>query len=64
MRVAITNALLLGTASAFLVHFVLIGIYGYQIIAEPNPAILAIEIVSMIVIMLFALVNLKSLAGR
>ncbi len=64
MRAVITNALLLGTASAFLVHFVLIGIYGYQIIAEPNPVILAVEIVSMFAIVLFASLNLKSLAGR
>lgn len=64
MRAVITNVLLLGTASALLVHFVLIGIYGYQLIAEPNPVILAVEIVGMLAIVSFALVNLKSLAGR
>ncbi|MBA7591048.1 hypothetical protein ES708_33196 [subsurface metagenome] len=64
MRAVITNVLLLGIASAFLVHFVLIGIYGYQIIAEPNPVILRLEIVGMFAVVLFALVNLKSLAGR
>lgn len=64
MRAVITNVLLLGVASALGVHFILIGIYGYQIIAEPSPVILAGEIVSMIVIVVFALVNLKSLAGR
>lgn len=64
MRAVITNVLLLGTASALLVHFVLIGIYGYQLIDEPNPVILALEIVGMLAIVSFALVNLKSLAGR
>lgn len=64
MRAGITNALLLGSASALLVHFVLIAIYGYQLIAEPNPVILAIEIVGMFAIILFAFLNLKSLAGR
>jgi len=64
MREWMTNAIMLGLACGFLVHFLRIGIYGFQLIAEPNSFILALEIVVMVIIIVFAILNFIKLARR
>ena len=40
----IASLLLCGLSVAFLIHFALIGIYGRQLIQEPNPAVYWLEV--------------------
>ena len=48
MREYFSNTIIIGMATAFLVHFCLIAKYGQQRIQEPNFAILVIEMTLMI----------------
>ena len=48
MREYFSNTIIIGMATAFLVHFCLIAKYGQQLIQEPNFAILVAEITLMI----------------
>ena len=58
MREWITNLLLIGISIAFLVHFIMIKIYGSVVISEPNKLILGLEIVGFIAIIGFGIWNI------
>jgi len=64
MRDFITNLLLIGCASAFLVHFGMIAVYGRLYIKETSPVILGLEIAGMVAIILFGIANLINLIRR
>ena len=53
LREYFSNAIIIGLAMAFLVHFCLIAKYGQQTIQEPNLAILGAEITLMIGLIAF-----------
>jgi len=57
-RYVLSQALLLGCATALLWWSSLIAYYGSITISELNPALLTFEIVAMIGIMVFAVYNL------
>ena len=58
MREYLTNVFLIALAIAFLAHFALIVKYGGYFIQEPNSAILISEIVLLIGIVVFGILNL------
>ncbi len=43
---------------AFLVHFGLIAYFGQVVISEPHPVILALEMIGLIFLIVFAFLNL------
>ncbi len=57
LRWWMSNAIMLGLAVAFLVHFTKIALYGRIIIQEPNPIILSFEIAGLVAVVVFALLN-------
>jgi len=60
-REYITNVLLIGLSIAFLIHFLLIVCYGEFYVREPNILTLALEVVGLTIIVVFAI---KNIAGR
>ena len=58
MREYFSNAIIIGLAMAFLVHFCLIAKYGQQTIQEPNFAILVAEITLMIGLIAFGILGI------
>ncbi len=57
LRWWMTNAIMLGLAVAFLVHFTKIALYGRMIIQEPNLIILSLEIAGLVAVVIFAFLN-------
>ena len=58
MRYLLTNVIVISLSSAFLVHFGLIIYYGQIVISEPYPIVLALEIIGLISLIIFAVLNL------
>jgi len=61
LQECITNILLAGLATAFLVHFALIVHYGGYYIQEPNPLILVVEIMGLFAVLTFATLNVTGI---
>ncbi len=58
LRWWMTNAIMLGMAIAFLVHFGFIVMYKTLTIQEPSLIILSLEIAGLVAIVVFAFLNL------
>ena len=54
----LTNMIVIGLSLAFLVHFGLIAYYGQVVISEPHTVILALEIIGLTSLLVFASLNL------
>ena len=61
MRNVWANVTVIGLSLGFLVHFALIAYYGYILIREPHPVVLALEMVMLVGIIVFAVSNLRRL---
>jgi len=57
-RYFLANLLVISLSIALLAHFGLIAYYGQVIISESNPLILVLEITGLIVLIVFASLNL------
>ena len=58
IRHILTNMIVIGLSLAFLVHFGLIAYYGQVVISEPHTVILALEIIGLTGLIVFASFNL------
>lgn len=58
IRHILTNMIVIGLSIAFLVHFGLIAYYGQVVINEPHTVILALEIIGLTGLVVFAFINL------
>ena len=58
MRYLIVNIIVISLSIAFLVHFGLIAYHGQIVIKEPQPVVLALEIIGLISLIIFAVLNL------
>lgn len=58
IRHILTNMIVIGLSLAFLVHFGLIAYYGQVVISEPHTVILALEIIGLTGLIVFASLNL------
>ena len=58
IRYILTNVIVISLSIAFLVHFGLIAHYGQIVISEPYPVILALEVIGLIGLIVFAFLNL------
>lgn len=58
IRHILTNMIVIGLSIAFLVHFGLIAYYGQVVISEPHTVILALEIIGLTGLVVFAFINL------
>lgn len=58
IRYFFANVLVISLSIAFLVHFGLIAHYGQVVIREPYPAILALEMIGLTGLIVFAFLNL------
>ena len=59
MRYFLVNIMVIGLSVALLTHFGLIAYYGKVVISEPNPVILALEVIGLIGLIVFAFLNLR-----
>ena len=58
IRYILANVIVISLSIAFLIHFGLIAYYGQVVISEPYPLILALEMIGLIGLIVFAFVNL------
>ncbi len=58
IRYYLANIIAISLAIAFLVHFSLIAYYGQVVISEPDPVILALEMIGLLGMIVFALLNI------
>ena len=58
IRYILANVIVISLSTAFLIHFGLIVYYGQVVISEPYPLILALEMIGLIGLIVFAFVNL------
>ncbi len=58
MRYLLANIIVISLSIAFLVHFGLIAYHGQIVIREPQPVVLALEIIGLIGLITFAALNL------
>ena len=58
MRYFLANIIVISLSIAFLVHFSLIAYYGQVVISEPYPVILALEMIGLVGLIVFACLNL------
>jgi len=58
IRYILANVIVISLSTAFLIHFGLIAYYGQVVISEPYPLILALEMIGLIGLIVFAFVNL------
>ena len=58
IRYFLVNVIVIGLSIAFLTHFGLIVYYGHVVISEPNSIVLALEIIGLIGLIVFASLNL------
>ena len=58
MRYFFANIIAISLSIAFLVHFSLIAYYGQVVISEPHPVILALEMIGLLGMIVFASLNL------
>ncbi len=58
MRYLLANIIVISLSIAFLVHFGLIAYHGQIVIREPRPAVLTLEIIGLIGLIIFAVLNL------
>ncbi len=60
IRHVLANIIVIGLSLAFLVHFGLIAYYGQVVISEPHTVILALEIIGLTGLVIFASLSLVS----
>ena len=64
MREWLANAIVIGLSIALLFHFGLIAIHGSFVVQEPNIIILSLEIIGLVGVLSFALVNMVRIWRR
>ena len=58
MRYVLANIIVISLSIALLVHLCLIAYWGQVVISEPRPVILALEMIGLIGLIVFASLNL------
>lgn len=58
IRFVLANITVISLSIAFLIHFGLITYFGQIVISEPRPVVLAVELIGLICLIVFAVLNL------